>query len=99
MTAVLQLSSGNSLLAFNTFVINRSQFSIETPWAKEVSVDDALPEYPRPQMVREKWQNLNGNWEFERADADDPLPTGKTLAEEVLVPYPIGSKTLRHSAL
>lgn len=84
--------SGNSLLAFNTFVINRSQFSIETPWAKEVSADNALPEYPRPQMVREKWQNLNGNWEFERADADDPLPTGKTLAEEVLVPYPIESK-------
>lgn len=23
------------------------------------------PEYPRPQMVREKWINLNGVWEFE----------------------------------
>ena len=22
------------------------------------------PEYPRPQMVREKWQNLNGMWSF-----------------------------------
>ena len=23
------------------------------------------PEYPRPQMVREDWINLNGTWEFE----------------------------------
>lgn len=23
------------------------------------------PEYPRPQMVRSKWMNLNGDWEFE----------------------------------
>src|SRR5665647_3168722 len=23
------------------------------------------PEYPRPQMVRNKWINLNGQWEFE----------------------------------
>ena len=22
------------------------------------------PEYPRPQLVREKWQNLNGEWDF-----------------------------------
>ena len=21
-------------------------------------------EYPRPDFVREKWQNLNGEWEF-----------------------------------
>lgn len=23
------------------------------------------PEYPRPQMVRSQWMNLNGPWEFE----------------------------------
>ena len=23
------------------------------------------PEYPRPQMVRQNWINLNGSWEFE----------------------------------
>lgn len=35
-----------------------------TRWAKEVSPDNALPEYPRPQMVRERWQNLNGLWDY-----------------------------------
>lgn len=28
------------------------------------------PEYPRPQMVREEWMNLNGEWEFEFDDED-----------------------------
>ena len=23
-----------------------------------------LPEYPRPQMVRDQWMNLNGEWDF-----------------------------------
>ena len=35
-----------------------------TRWAKDVTPDKALPEYPRPQMVREEWQNLNGLWDY-----------------------------------
>ena len=35
-----------------------------TRWAADVSPDNALPEYPRPQMVREDWQNLNGLWDY-----------------------------------
>jgi len=31
-----------------------------TRWAKEVSPENAHPEYPRPQMVRQDWLNLNG---------------------------------------
>jgi len=35
-----------------------------TPWSTQVSPTNALPEYPRPQMVREHWQNLNGLWDY-----------------------------------
>jgi hypothetical protein len=35
-----------------------------TRWAKEVSATNALPEYPRPQLVRAEWQNLNGLWDY-----------------------------------
>ena len=35
-----------------------------TPWAKDVSPDKVWPEYPRPQMVRKEWVNLNGLWDF-----------------------------------
>ncbi len=35
-----------------------------TKWAKDVSPDNVWPEYPRPQMVREEWLNLNGLWDY-----------------------------------
>ena len=37
---------------------------IMTPWAEEVSPANAHPEYPRPQMVRARWQSLNGLWDY-----------------------------------
>ena len=45
---------------------------LTTPWTAKVTAGNALPEYPRPQMVRAKWTNLNGLWDFAiRAKADD----------------------------
>lgn len=35
-----------------------------TKWAAAVTPDSVLPEYPRPQLVRPRWQNLNGLWDF-----------------------------------
>jgi len=62
-----------------------------TRWAKDVSPANALPEYPRPQMVRQKWQNLNGLWQFAAAKESDQPPIGKDLSEQILVPYPVES--------
>jgi hypothetical protein len=64
---------------------------LATRWTAQVGPDNALPEYPRPQMTRAKWQNLNGVWEFAKADAGQAVPAGQTLGERVLVPYPIES--------
>ena len=33
---------------------------INTPWASKVDPAKPLPEYPRPQMLRSNWINLNG---------------------------------------
>ncbi|MCU7729145.1 glycoside hydrolase family 2 [Actinoplanes sp. KI2] len=64
---------------------------LATPWTSKVGPDNALPEYPRPQLTRARWQNLNGVWEFGKAAVGEAVPTGKTLGERVLVPYPIES--------
>jgi len=64
---------------------------LTTPWTSQVSPTNALPEYPRPQLVRSEWQNLNGVWEFAGAPNLNSPPIGQTLAEGVLVPYPIES--------
>ena len=35
-----------------------------TKWGKTLDAEHPLPEYPRPQMVRDSYVNLNGVWEF-----------------------------------
>src|SRR3954466_2466619 len=60
-----------------------------TRWAKEVNSDKPLPEYPRPQLVRKDWQNLNGLWEYALQARDAAQPS--TWPGKILVPFPIES--------
>lgn len=61
-----------------------------TQWAKDVTSAKALPEYPRPQMVRERWQNLNGLWDYAiSGKADEHRP--ERWNGKILVPFPIES--------
>jgi len=62
-----------------------------TRWAKDVSPDRVHPEYPRPQMVRQKWLNLNGLWQLADAQPDEAPPVGRELGERILVPFPVES--------
>ena len=48
------------------------------------------PEYPRPQMVRDRWLCLNGTWQFEIDRGDSGLERGlrtRELGSEILVPF------------
>ncbi len=60
-----------------------------TRWAKDVSPNNAHPEYPRPQMVRKDWQNLNGLWSYAVTDKAASQPA--KWDGEILVPFPIES--------
>ena len=42
-----------------------------TRWGRALDRDHPLPEYPRPQLVREAWVNLNGVWEHAFTDSPD----------------------------
>ena len=62
-----------------------------TRWAKDVSPDKVLIEYPRPQMVRKDWLNLNGLWDVKLGDGTE---------SPILVPFPIESAlsgVMKHS--
>lgn len=69
---------------------------LATLWTAEVSPDNALPEYPRPQLARPsldhaRWMSLNGLWQYAPADGQGAPPFGQALKQQVLVPYPIES--------
>ena len=61
---------------------------LPTPWTAEVTPDNVLPEYPRPQLKRDAWLNLNGLWQFTGAAEGEDPPFGTDLAEQILVPFP-----------
>jgi hypothetical protein len=63
---------------------------LATPWAAKVDPTAPHPEYPRPQMVRPTWVNLNGLWNYAirpQTEADPPV----TWAGKILVPFPVES--------
>ncbi len=64
---------------------------LATRWAKDVAPDKVLPEYPRPQMVRLDWANLNGVWQLAFAKQGEAAPSGRDLPERILVPFPVES--------
>src|SRR3546814_11979409 len=64
-----------------------------TRWGKAVTPDNAWRSYPRPQLKRARWQNLNGLWDYAIAPKAAPLPA--RMDGQVLVPFPIESKISR----
>ena len=61
-----------------------------TRFAGEVSPSNAWPEYPRPQLVRKDWVNLNGLWEYALRPKDATTPVS-SFDGRILIPYPIES--------
>ncbi|WP_371102442.1 PA14 domain-containing protein [Streptomyces sp. PU_AKi4] len=88
----LTAADGDPVDAFLSSGPNRSTHELSTEWTDEVGPDNALPEYPRPQLTREKWRNLNGRWQFAAAEEGEQPPVGRTLKERILVPYPVESR-------
>jgi hypothetical protein len=62
---------------------------VQTRWAAAVTPKDVLPEYPRPQLVRRQWQNLNGLWHYAITAKDAGIPA--QYDGNILVPYPLES--------
>jgi beta-galactosidase/beta-glucuronidase len=63
---------------------------ITTPWAEKVDATKPLPEYPRPQMVRTDWINLNGLWEY-RIDPKNQETIPASFEGNILVPFAVES--------
>lgn len=62
---------------------------IKTRWASGLTPDNVWKEYPRPQMERADWENLNGLWKYAITEKNSPRPS--IWEGEILVPFPIES--------
>ena len=63
--------------------------NLMTRWAKEVTPENAWPEYPRPQLKRDDWLNLNGLWDYRIAPREQEYC--EDFEGQILVPFPIES--------
>ena len=64
-----------------------AQGPLMSKFARDVSPDSVLQEYPRPQLVREEWLNLNGLWEYAIVAKGDEQPD--KFDGKILVPFPV----------
>ncbi|RAV27530.1 glycoside hydrolase family 2 protein [Sinomicrobium soli] len=64
--------------------------AIQTPWAEEVTAENVWKEYPRPQLERKDWLNLNGHWDYAILDKDAPRPGN--YQGKILVPFCVESE-------
>lgn len=88
-------------LTVTAAVLSASQALITPPrlvtrWARDVQPDRVLPEYPRPQMVREHWQNLNGTWQYAITSREKSTPDANAFraaagSNSIIVPFPVES--------
>jgi len=57
---------------------------MKTIWGEKLNKSSVLTEYPRPQMVRESYMNLNGIWSYAITDSERPPDS---FDGEILVPF------------
>jgi beta-galactosidase/beta-glucuronidase len=61
-----------------------------TRWGKAVTPDNAWRSYPRPQMKRSAWLNLNGLWDYAIRPKAAPRPSA--MDGRILVPFALESR-------
>lgn len=62
---------------------------MKTPWTDKVIHEHPLNEYPRPQLRRKEWLNLNGYWNYTITELNGAIPSN--FPDRILVPFCIES--------
>ena len=63
--------------------------NLKTDWGVNLDPENVLPEYPRPIMERERWENLNGLWNYAIRPLNEAKP--QEMDGDILVPFAVES--------
>ena len=81
-------------MALNFFTCLALLFSLSASDVLPQPLDSSTlprPEYPRPQLARKSWLNLNGTWEFELdpgvSGEQRDFHLGAPYSKKILVPF------------
>ena len=59
---------------------------IKTVWAEQVMPENVWQSYPRPQLQRAEWINLNGLWKYAVTDQNTPRKKVSFEVEDSMYP-------------
>ncbi|SKB73411.1 glycoside hydrolase family 2 protein [Dyadobacter psychrophilus] len=95
-TALLGLGLLSCVLSVDSVAQKPSEWKyvegkIVTPWAEKVNVANVHPEYPRPQMVRQNWININGLWNYSIVPKQASETKPSSFDGQILVPFAVES--------
>lgn len=86
---ILALSGLSFTILAQVGPLTANENQISTSWSQQVDGEHPLPEYPRPQMVRDTWLNLNGPWDYAILPKEAQAP--EAYDGKIIVPYPVES--------
>ena len=66
---------------------------LTTSWGRAVTPDNVWQSYPRPQLQRREWRNLNGLWDYAITAPSAARPD--KMDGQILVPFPVESRLSR----
>jgi len=78
------------LLAVSAMAWSAKGDKIKTEWAEKVTPESVWQEYPRPQLKRAEWTNLNGLWNYSVSNSSTQKGD-VSYQDEILVPFAIES--------
>lgn len=72
------------------------QSELITQWGADLDAENVWAEYPRPQLARTNWQNLNGHWDYAVRPLANQAPANQAAPSQwdgqILVPFCLESK-------
>ena len=89
--AIWAVAAATAATAWVSFGYAKASCPLTTEWGERVTPENAWRGYPRPQMERKGWTNLNGEWDYAVTSVTNTPGIPKKWDGKILVPFAVES--------